>query len=97
MKKLLFGTVAAIGLSFAIAGGAFAANNLNTNKICSANDDFGLSNHGQCTAILNQCENTGNGPLCFCKFLRDQNLLEMYLGVSNIGQCVKIVGGPKNN
>lgn len=95
MKKLLFGTITAVGLSLAIAGGASAANNVNASKFCTAQNDFGVG-HGTCTSIVNQCANTGNQTLCICKQLKAADILEPILGVTNMGQCVKVLGGPKS-
>lgn len=95
MKKLLIGTITAVGLTVALASGASAANNVNASKYCTANGNFGVS-HGECTSIVNQAANTGNFTLSLCKQLKVANLLTPILGVSNLGQCVKVLGGPKS-
>jgi phosphoribosylformylglycinamidine (FGAM) synthase-like amidotransferase family enzyme len=89
MRKILLGTIAAAGMSLAMAGGASADDQVGFCKW--VNDEYSSVSVGECMSTINQFEN-GNWALGVCKIIRVK-----YGNGVNIGQCIKYFGGPGNN
>jgi len=83
MKKLAIGALSALALAFAFTP-ASAADPIN--DFCKANNELGLSNHGECVTLLKGKSN--NLPPTLCKYLKENYAAIFDANFKNQGDCV---------